>query len=257
MGREARLNKERREKEHQEKERREKELQELRNSGFSDGSIAQLILLNDQHESVYRFFQEDWQADALVKGEVWLSTLEACRSYEHPEQGDSDEASETYYSGHAVGGSNDADFVEIARRTGIHIGPGCSNITISNNTRVTKLPDAYVLCMTKEYIAGNLEGTFGKYCVEITNPRQFFIDVSEQLQTITKLNEGVAGFVIYQNRHFTGLENPPGPIGFVKPPDKYEMQKEFRFLWIPENANNLTPFSLSCPKVRGLCKRIT
>ncbi|OPY69566.1 MAG: hypothetical protein A4E62_01794 [Syntrophorhabdus sp. PtaU1.Bin002] len=238
------------------KSRLKKERRELRHHCLSDKSSKTLVLIDEHGQSVFRFFQEDWQADALARGDVWLSTLKTCREYEDPEQGDPEEAHEIYKSGHAVGGSDDPEFVEIARRSGIYIGPGCSNITISNNTMITVLPDAYVLCTTTEFSPDKLGETFGRYCVEITKPGRFFKSVSEALERKVSIREAAVGLVIYKDRHYTGMEPRPGPIGFVKPRDIYAPQKEFRFLWIPENTNGLTPFLLSCSEVHHLCKRI-
>lgn len=238
------------------KSRLKREHRELKQHGLSEYSSETLVLIDEHGQSIYRFFQEEWQADALARGEVWLSTLKTCRAYEDPEQGDPDEAHETYNSGHAVGDSDDPLFVEVARRSGIHIGPGCSNITISNNTRKTALPDAYVLCTTTEFSPDKLSETFGRYCVELTNAKQFFISVTESLESLVPIREAAAGKVIYKDRYYTGIEPSPGRIGFVKPPDLYASQKEFRFLWIPKNTNGLAPFLLKCPQVNHLCKRI-
>jgi hypothetical protein len=75
-----------------------------RNAWLTKSSSKTLILLDEHNESIYRFFSEEYQANALAQGEVWLSTLETCRAYEDPAQGDLEEAHETYNSGHAVGG---------------------------------------------------------------------------------------------------------------------------------------------------------
>lgn len=221
-----------------------------------DNSLLHKLFLLDEHQtSVYRFFPEEWQADALTKGKVWLSTLNQCRAYEDPKQGDAKEAFEIYNSGYAVGGSNNPEFVERARRSGISIGPGCSNITISNNTSERAISDAYILCTTTNFSPEKLNNTFGNYCVEITDPRKFFIIVSNYLNMQLPIKQAVAGKVIYKDRIYRGLEERPGPIGFVKPPDLYAEQKEFRFLWIP-NSDILNPFLLDCPNVSSLCKRI-
>lgn len=60
---------------------------------------------------VYRFFKEKSHAEALCNGDVWLSTIETCRRYEDPLQGDPDEAIQTYNSGFISGGSDDSRFV--------------------------------------------------------------------------------------------------------------------------------------------------
>jgi len=239
------------------KSRLKREQREMKALGLQEQSGNNIVFLSKHHYPVYRFFYEEWQADALVSGKVWISTLEACRAYEDPKQGDSEEAKETYNSGHAVGGSNDSAFVEIARRSGINIGPGCSNMSISNNIKISSLLNAYVLCTTSQFSPSNLSETFGKYCVEITDPKKFFIAVSRCLEKVTVIKKSVAGEVIYRDRNYTGLERPPGPIGFVKPPDKYAEQKEFRFLWIPETMENIKPFLLNCHKILGLCRKIT
>ena len=239
------------------KSRLKREHRELKQYGLPEVSSKTLLLLNKHSRSAYRLYQEEWQADSLARGDVWLSTLETCRAYENPEQGGPEEAHETYNTGHIVGGSNDPDLIEVARRSSIHIGPGCSNITLNNNTKKTVLPDAYILCTTAEYSPENLSNTFGKYCVEITNPKKFFIHISASLKRKATIKEAAAGNVIYKDRHYTGMEPPPGPIGFVKPSDLYATQKEFRFLWIPENPTELTPFLLKCPEATHLCKRIT
>jgi hypothetical protein len=240
------------------KSRLKKESRELETHGLAKRSSKTLILLDEHNESIYRFFSEEYQANALAQGEVWLSTLETCRAYEDTAQGDPEEAHETYNSGYAVGGSDDPSFVERARRSGIHIGPGCSNMTVNNCSNRVSLPDAFVLCTTVEFSPEKLSETFGKYCVEITNPRAFFIGVSKQLEDHAFIKEAAAGKVIYKDRKYTGLESPPGPIGFVKPPDVYSSQNEFRFLWVPENnASRLTPFLLKCPELSSICKRIS
>ncbi|MFM5027402.1 hypothetical protein ACEUBM_20605, partial [Aeromonas caviae] len=83
--------------------------------------FSKLVSIDGYNEPIYRFFPEQWQADALCQGNVWISTLEACRAYEDPLQGDSEEATHTYKSGHIVGSSSDAAFVEMAARSGTGI----------------------------------------------------------------------------------------------------------------------------------------
>lgn len=205
---------------------------------------------------VYRFFSEPEHADALAAGHVWLSTLETCRAYEDPLQGDPHEATHEYNSGHVVGSSGDVAFEQIAARSGILIGPGCSNITISNNTLVKRLPDAFVLCTTEHFSPEKLSDTFGRYCVEISNPQALFHQLTNELSKRFRLREAAYGRVIYRHRKYVGHQEEPGPIGFVKPPDKYQDQREVRFLWTVDNSLNLKPFLLEVPQAATLCRRI-
>lgn len=219
---------------------------------------TQLEALSRIPQKIYRFFKEAHHAEALVSGEVWLSTLEACRIYENPYQGDQEEAIHTYNSGHATGGSNDATFKLIAKRSSIHIGPNCSNITISNCTSIEKIPDAFILCTTEKFNPEALSETFGSFCVEINRPHEFFRLITMHLSKSYRLQKATCGLVTYQERGFSGLQNPPGHLGFVKPPDQYKNQCEFRGLWIPTSDmhTHLEPFLLEVPECAALCQRI-
>ena len=224
------------------KSRLKRERRELKAAKAGESELfKRLVSLDGYNSPVYRFFPEEWQADALCKGNVWISTLETCRAYEDPLQGDPEEATHTYESGHIVGGSSDMGFVEMAARSGVHIGPGCSDITISGCTNIQKLPDAFVICTTKEFKPEKLSDTFGKYCVKISNPVEYFKRVSVELNKHIEIREGFILLDQSTAQIYTGLEAPPGPIGFVKPSDKYSPQKEFRLLWVPERNTNIEP----------------
>lgn len=211
---------------------------------------------NPNPQSVYRFFEEEWQADALCRGDVWISTLETCRKYEDALQGDPYEAMHTYRSGAVSGNGTDPGFVEVARRSGIYIAPSVRNFSISGVTIVHSIPDAYVLCTTKEFNPEILSDTFGGYCVQIFNLPIFFERITTAINKKVCLERGSYADVKYRSRDFTGLNPPPGRLGFVKKIDGYSTQKEFRFLWEPKITDNLEPFLVTCPSVAELCKRI-
>lgn len=205
---------------------------------------------------IYKFFHDPSHADALASGKVWLSTLETCRGYEDPKQGDSEEGLFHYNSGHAVGNSGDKGFELVAARSGIHIGSGCINGTISYCSMAQRLPDAFVFCTTELFDPKHFSKTFGMYCVEISNPQRFFILITDQLRQVHEIAEAEYGPVIYKDRYYTGLQHSPGPIGFVKPPDKYKDQHEFRLQWKVHGSFTLKPFLLEVPSAATLCRRV-
>ena len=205
--------------------------------------------------AVYRFVSEKSHADALLSGNVWISTLSACRAYEEAGRGDPGEGSVHYNSGHAKGSSGDLNFETIAERSGVKIGPGCSNFTITNCSRSSLLPDAFVICTTLAFSPEMLSTTFGPYCVEIMDSDEFYKLITIRLDAQFKIRESARGPVIYRARNFQGLEPEPGPLGFVKPPDQYEHQQEFRMLWIPKEPTEIKPFLLKVPEIITLCRR--
>lgn len=215
---------------------------------------------------LYRFFTEAAHADAFVEGNIKLSTLEACRKHENSEQGDAEEAIHRYNSGHIVGSSGDVDYSLIASRCGVVDLGYNKNTVISNNTVIELIPDAFVLCTTKEYDPDTMRVAFGSYCVEITDINRLYQLVTRALSKKYSIQNAQYGHVLYKERSYVGIQEPPGPIGFVKPAYKYTYkkiisykdQKEFRFLWTLINNNtNLEPFILeNVPKISEFCRRI-
>ncbi len=240
------------------KSRLKKERKFLKCTGRGELKFSEGVL-NMTHKGkgpVYKFFQEEAHAEALCKGYVWLSTLETCRAYENKQRGDPSEAIHTCYYDYLTGGSSDADFVSAASRMGIKIDDGCHNLTFENPSHEVILPDAFVLCTTNEFIPAELSEDFGDYCVEISNPNEFFKRVSLALHDDIGMQRGAMGPVQYMSRDYHGTDETPRPIGFIKP-ESYSAQKEFRFLWIPQDENNIKPRGLRCQEITELCKRIT
>ncbi|HFK5650932.1 hypothetical protein [Enterobacter ludwigii] len=210
-------------------------------------------------KNIFRFFQDKEHAEALCKGDVWLTTLQRCREYDDPLQGDAKEATHTYNGGTAVlhGDGTDHDFVTKAARLGIRVCPGAKNIQISGGFHSFSIDNAYVLCTTQEFNPSKLSATFGNYCVEISEPKEFFELVSAKLHHTVPIKHGYMGPVTYDKRDHMVHEPLPGPVGFVKPKDIYSEQKEFRFLWLTADRRDIQPFLLSCPEVAKLCRIIS
>lgn len=205
--------------------------------------------------SVYRFFAEASHADEMCRGEFLVSTLEKCRGYEDPRRGDKGEG-ELIYRMSGKGNGNEKDFVEMARRAGIDIGPNCLNISIGNAQRISRLHDGFVVCTTVRFSPKHMTKSYGKYCVEIFNAPYFFEIVDSELKKVSLKIKGKAGLVRYADRAFYGLEDPPGEIGFIKPKDQYSDDKEFRFLWETPGELAITPTIIHAPKLATVCRRI-
>jgi hypothetical protein len=212
-------------------------------------------VLKEPNGSVYRFLRSEVHAQQFANGKIYISTLGACRGYEEEGRGDREEGFEKRIIDHAVGGSNDAAFVKMARNIGIGIGEGCSNITISNATGVNSIHDAYVLCTTDQFNAEKLGPRYGEYCVEITNPIAFFHAITRALLCHAVLNEAVMGPVVYSERLIRNMDDAPGPIGFVKPPDIYASDQEYRFLWTVKQTK-IVGIVLDVPEARRYLRRL-
>ncbi|MBP1086059.1 MULTISPECIES: hypothetical protein [Pseudomonas] len=213
--------------------------------------------ITPQIGSVYRYLDEEKHADDFARGEIYISTLEKCRQYEDPLQGDPHEGHDFYSTGPIItGDGDDPDLVSIAARIGINMPPGAKNITISSGSATMVLRHAYVLCTTIGFESDTLQNTFGKYCVKIDNVHEFFHAISLCLHARVGVLCGMHRAIIYKDRMTVGVEPTPGPVGFVKPPDKYATQREYRFLWSKEPADDAQPLVISCPGAARYVTRV-
>lgn len=207
--------------------------------------------------SIYRFFDDATYADEFVKGNIKISTLEACRGYEDELQGDSHEAKHTYFVGETPVSSDSDNFQSVAKNLGFKIETFGNGVgTISNCQNIKTIEDAFVLCTTRSDTSEMLQGTFGQYCVEISSPKRLFTLITRELRRKTDIRQAARGDIIYENPRYSGSESAPGPLGFVKRRDKYSHQKEYRFLWTLKNREKIEPFVISIPNARNICKRI-
>ncbi len=203
---------------------------------------------------VYRYFREEKYADLMVSGAFRLSTLAACRAHEDAEQGDPGEGTQAYHSGTIRGGSDDPAFVEQARRSGISVGAGCSEISIDNCVSHNTVPDAYLLCTSRYRDDDYFSRSFGAYCVEIVSPAMALWHITNMLVALGKSQQGACAPVRYRERVYKGLEEMEHPV-FVKPAIPYAPQREFRFAWIPQ-APLTGPLDIVVPNLSHYCRRV-
>jgi hypothetical protein len=197
---------------------------------------------------------EQAHLDALLAGDVWISTLERCRTHEGG-RGDPGEARVDYRSGTIVADGSDPTLQLMAERSGISIGPDVKEVFFSNNASTTQLLDAWVLCTTERFAPKRMEA-FGKYCVRIDQPSRFCEVVTNHIVKQCPVHSSL-GRVRYRERFYEGIDPAPGPLGFVKPPDIYAEEQEFRMLWTPVTARySLDPLVVRCPEVRALVSRV-
>lgn len=204
---------------------------------------------------LYRYFTKREYADDFCSGKaVLVSTLNTCRIYEDPEQGDPDEGVFEYSSGPqviqriAAGDPWNRRFKEI----GFDID-NCIDMSIDIGGR-TELTDAFVLCCTSENSGEHISDAIGKFAVEITNPRLAFTLITQRLTIERPVCEALLGEVAYKSIEYKGLEKAPGFLGFVKKQDPYGKQREVRMLWTPHDDKGIEPKLIEVPGLNKCCR---
>lgn len=211
--------------------------------------------------SVYRFFDKEEFADKFCEGLFRISTLEACRGYENPEQGDKEEGAWRHtINSVQISKASEVDTSSLLY-AGVRVDPSATNVVIRNVSGGRRIENAYLLCTTKVFNPDIFSDSFGKYCVEISNAQCFTHIVTKAIHKHhSKLQwvRGEFGDVTYiEERHGVDFEKPNGHIGFLKPKDPYITQKEFRFLWeLSEPYLDIEPLNLNIPDISKFCKRI-
>jgi hypothetical protein len=190
----------------------------------------------------------------FAQGKFRISTLRRVRAHENL-QGDAGEGSEFYSSdSHSSG---EPGFEEVARRSGIGPVPPGVQATIRYNMTHRVVWDAYLLCLTKRFDPARFARDFGSYCCEITDARRFFDLVTDHLCGRSDWHQAAMGSIYYGERISHGLNFPPVPSVFVKPPI-YAHQEEVRLTWTggPWQPSPLEPLDVDIPEVAPLCRRI-
>jgi hypothetical protein len=180
-------------------------------------------------KEIFKWVPEQWQADALCRGDVFLSTLSYCRNCEHPGIGDQMEAKQYYSSGDLDPAH--PDFQRAAANLGVSFPNGVNrNTSISNCTSFNELPNALLFCASQVFDSAAMSGDFGGHCVRIREVERFCDAVRDGLWAAGRTLTGMAcAPVVYRSQIVCGYEEA-GPLGFTKAPDRYSSQQEWRML---------------------------
>jgi hypothetical protein len=202
---------------------------------------------------VYRFFKQEWEADALCRGQVFVSTVERCRRYEALGQGDPDETKKIYNSGAIQGSSGEPRFEEVVSRLNARF-ERCTDIVLDDCEFVSSYPDAWVLCFTLLSQSPDVQ-TFGNFGVRIRKPADFFRRVTAALRGRgLPVMAAAFGAINYKDRAYMGLAPDPGPRAFIKPVS-FKSQCEARMIWHPHRFP-ITHEIVNCPAIRPLVSRV-
>ncbi|GAB4024584.1 hypothetical protein [Spirosoma koreense] len=126
---------------------------------------------------------------------------------------------------------------------------------------ITRSTDYYTFCTTSEYNSAVMAEFKCDTCVVITNPNQFFEEVTMMLRRLgyTQDSEPLLGTCVYSNKNTVLMgakinrdDRGQPDIRFHKAP-KYSNQKEVRALWTPMESE-IFPINIQVPGIVGTCE---
>ena len=218
---------------------------------------------------LYRFFKNEREAECLLDGKVWISTLQKCREFECPQQGDKAEATSLYHIvdfsiDHRVITEKDHWIASHSTIGGIDLPPpgefydGC--LSLRNVGIHRKIQNGFLLCTTNDPDKLQEQSNEWKYGVEITLRQSKIFEILTR--AIIK-----KGIPIRQNRHgwadydtsriYHDPLEAPRNLAFIKP-DLHRHQSEYRFFWeapygyVYPNDGVL----VECPEIKPYLKKL-
>lgn len=231
---------------------------ELDNENYQNTDEQELLL--------YRYFNEERYAESFLNGNVWISTLQKCREYEDPQQGDLYEAS-TIYNHKPIRIQNriiTKEEVESLNHAGISLGVEAGEfvkgpIDINNNTTIRQIFNSFILCTTTNPNHLQSQSNEWRYDVKINLPYEHFhtILTREMMRKFEHFDYVDHGYAIYnKSRYYSSPNNIPDNIMFLKP-NFQEKQSEYRFVWKVKDLNNYGDgILLECSDLKPFMERL-
>jgi hypothetical protein len=207
---------------------------------------------------LYKYMRPE-HADGLVeRGEIRIGTLDAYRRWEDASRGDPHEGIVTFTEEQSPL-SYGQDLSAFARS--MLPTAGTPNVYAARNSfqRTEVYPNCAVLCTSCELSAAAAEPYAA--CVEIADPEPFFNALTVALSRhLRRTLVGMCGRVMYASRELGGAQWGRVKLAFVKDAKRFEREKEFRGVWVPEQGERIDfsqpHYDLKVPDLRGLLRRV-
>lgn len=194
--------------------------------------------------TTFKYFKELNYKEDFLSGKIWTGTLSGFRKIENANQGDKDEGLSYYNTTQSFSGEHWGEFAQKNPEIGGLINfdgfPG-SELLISNLTVAS--PDAYTICLSKIRDDELFRNDFGQYCVKINDTEKiFFTIIMAAMEKMPNIKYYHHGEVEYTKKPLHDLSEKLYSL-FHKP-ERYSWQQEYRFSWIDNQTQDISPFLL-------------
>lgn len=182
---------------------------------------------------LYRYFNKKEYCESSLKGLLRLSTFDYYRHTEDDNRRDEEEGMKYTHIEKYSASKSKPKTIETLKRVASFFDVRSDNFTLRNTEVGEIVPDAYLLCLSKTSKLSH----FGKYCIEIRKPQDYFILLSKALIATLQVEcTCIYDAVKYDVRHAgfrEELSNPRNAF-FLKDPKKFSHEEEVRMCWMPK-----------------------
>lgn len=205
---------------------------------------------------VFRYFDEEDHAQRLLKGYVWLSTLDWCRTCDEA-RADPSEAKMTI--GHD--GIHGLDPSPAAARLRELARPFIGDISGANAFIHPVIqfsyshPNAVLFCTSLSEPNEYLRRQFGKYCVRIRLPEIFCQRLNNVLARTLDAPNYAMGSLQYRGRLLNGSREEMLHPAFLGPAENHR-ENEFRMMWDLPKGKEIDRHEILVPGIARLCSLV-
>jgi hypothetical protein len=199
---------------------------------------------------VYRFLERREHAEAFVRGEIWVSTLEHIRHCDAA-RADPHEGTVKFGISRLDHNTPPAQAGVIRERLKEHFVELPPTLSITGISFESAHADSFVLCTTEQR-SPMMKRLFGAHCVQIENPERFAGLLAHAIEARVPLSGGFIRNMDYEGRTFNDAEGIVSHPAFMNVGGNRE-ECEVRMLFIPTDATLAKPMLVICPEAGSHC----
>jgi hypothetical protein len=199
---------------------------------------------------LYRYIDRLEFADQFIHGQIWVTTLQTCREHEDVRRRDDEGASVLFEPGALRIDTRRAWDAEQMR--GLVRGAG---VTTVGTKFIRRVPDAYVLCLSRLCNRAIATRFGAPYVVRIDDAYRFIEQLTNSMQFAFGRDVHVLiGPVQYgtRERGWNDRERTSQHTAFTKP-ESFSIEAEYRVMWRPSPERPLLPRIFESPFAAKHC----
>jgi hypothetical protein len=203
-------------------------------------------MLNEKSR-LYRFVESESYLEDILAGDLWITTLNACRVADGRGRRDDGEGYLTHHVS-SISSQHRGGREAIEQSGIVNLTSGAQNVAIRGLSVTDESMNAFVLCFTQRYAPDTMNEHFGGFCAQLNSPLAVFRMITYEISKHFSIARSIFGPVSYAGREFIDYELQTTHRALLKPHDQYFDQREIRMIWEVDSGHPaIESFKLRVP----------